>query len=90
MLRTGTFSHGAFSARIRRAGVRSPRVGENLAWGAGEYGSVRSIFRAWMRSPEHRENILADYDQTGIELRTGTLGGVAGTRVWAQHFGSRC
>src|SRR5205807_10469882 len=29
MLRTGRFSHGAFSTRIRRTGVRAPRVGEN-------------------------------------------------------------
>ncbi|HST39185.1 MAG TPA: CAP domain-containing protein, partial [Conexibacter sp.] len=40
--------------RARRAGYvargTSWRVGENLAWGAGEYGTVRSIFRAWMRS----------------------------------------
>ena len=66
------------------------RVGENLAWGTGEYGSVQSIFRAWMRSPEHRANILGDYSQTGIDLRTGELSGVGGTHVWAQHFGSRC
>lgn len=97
ILACDSFSHEAcgreFTYWMRQAGYMSAacwRVGENLAWGAGEYGSVRSIFRAWMRSPEHRENILADYDQTGIELRTGTLGGVAGTRVWAQHFGSRC
>jgi uncharacterized protein YkwD len=97
ILACDSFSHTAcgreFSYWMRETGYMSAecwRVGENLAWGAGEYGSVRSIFRAWMRSPEHRENILADFDQTGIDLRTGTLEGTAGTRVWAQHFGSRC
>ncbi len=92
-----SFSHTAcgreFSYWMRETGYTSAacwRVGENLAWGAGEYGSVRAIFRAWMRSPEHRANILGDYSQTGIDLRGGTLDGTAGTRVWAQHFGSRC
>src|SRR5437764_5842573 len=32
MLRTGVFTHGEFAARIRGAGIRTPRVGENLAW----------------------------------------------------------
>jgi len=32
MIRTGQFFHGAFTTRIRRSGVRAPRVGENLAW----------------------------------------------------------
>ena len=66
------------------------RAGENLAWGAEQLGSVRSIFRAWMRSPEHRENILGEFTQIGIDLRTGTLEGLAGTHVWTQHFGSHC
>lgn len=28
---------------------------------------------AWMRSPDHGENILGDYVQTAIDLTTGTL-----------------
>jgi len=90
-----SFSHTAcgreFTYWMRATGYLSMpcwHVGENLAWGAGEFGTVRSIFRAWMRSPEHRANILGDYAETGIDVRTGTLGGVAGTRVWAEHFGS--
>lgn len=98
ILSCDTFSHDAcgreFTYWMRENGYTEAqcwRVGENLAWGAGDYGSVRSIFRAWMRSPEHRANLLGDYTQTGIDLRTGELGGVAGTRVWTEHFGSsRC
>lgn len=92
-----SFSHYAcgreFSYWIRETGYMSAqcwRVGENLAWGTEEYGTVRSIFRAWMRSPEHRANILGAYSQVGIDLRTGDLSGRPGTRVWAQHFGSHC
>jgi uncharacterized protein YkwD len=97
VLECDSFSHTAcgreFTYWMRATGYLSMpcwRVGENLAWGAGEYGSVRSIFRAWLRSPEHRANILGEYAETGIDVRTGTLGGIAGTRVWAEHFGSSC
>ncbi|HEX3172608.1 MAG TPA: CAP domain-containing protein [Solirubrobacterales bacterium] len=97
ILRCDSFSHFAcgreFSYWIKAAGYTSTpcwRIGENLAWGDGEYGSVRSTFLAWMRSPTHRENILGDYEESGVGLRVGTLGGEAGTRVWAQHFGSHC
>lgn len=92
-----SFSHSAcgreFTYWMRETGYLSAqcwKVGENLAFGNGEYGSVRSIFRAWMRSPEHRANILGEFTQVGIDLQNGTLGGSARTSVWTQHFGSHC
>jgi uncharacterized protein YkwD len=92
-----SFSHFAcgreFTYWMRETGyIATPcwRVGENLAWGTGEYGSVRSIFTAWMRSPGHRENVLGNFDETGLSLQVGTLEGQAGTRVWAEHFGTHC
>jgi uncharacterized protein YkwD len=91
------FSHYAcgreFTYWMRDTGYLSApcwRAGENLAWGIGEYGSVGSIFRAWMHSPDHRANILGSYTQIGIDLQSGELGGRAGTHVWTQHFGSHC
>jgi uncharacterized protein YkwD len=97
IFRCDSFSHYAcgreFAYWIRASGYLSAecwRAGENLAFGSGTYGSVRSIFRAWMRSPEHRENVLGDYAETGIDVATGTLEGFGGTRVWTQHFGSHC
>jgi uncharacterized protein YkwD len=97
ILRCNSFSHTAcgreFTYWIRASGYLSTqcwRAGENLAWGAGAYGSVGSIFRAWMRSTAHRENILGDFDQVGIALETGVLAGQSGTHIWTQHFGSHC
>jgi uncharacterized protein YkwD len=61
------FSHFAcgreFSYCIQQIGYTGGscwRAGEHLAWGTDDYGSVRSIFRAWMTSPSHRRNILGD------------------------------
>jgi uncharacterized protein YkwD len=97
VIRCDSFSHFAcgreFTYWIREAGYIGDecwRAGENLAWGNGEYGSVRAIFRAWMSSPTHRRNILGDYSQVGIALTTGALEGHESARVWAAHFGSHC
>lgn len=61
---------------------------ENIAWGTGQVGSVRAIFRAWLHSPGHRENILGPYGQIGIGLRSGDLEGNEDAHVWVQEFGS--
>jgi uncharacterized protein YkwD len=92
-----SFSHYAcgreFTYWMRATGYLAAecwKVGENLAFGSGEYGNVRSIFRAWLRSPEHRANILGEFSQVGIDLQTGILSGSGKTSVWTQHFGSHC
>jgi uncharacterized protein YkwD len=97
VLRCDSFSHYAcgreFTYWMKETGYMATpcwHVGENLAWGTGEYGSARSIFIAWMRSPEHRANILGEYDETGLSLQVGTLEGHVGTRLWTEHFGSHC
>jgi uncharacterized protein YkwD len=97
ILSCDSFSHYAcgreFTYWMRATGYLSTecwKAGENLAWGADDFGTVKSIFRAWMRSPTHRENILGNFTQIGIDLQTGTLEGLSGTHVWTQHFGSHC
>jgi uncharacterized protein YkwD len=97
VLRCDSFSHFAcereFTYWMKESGYTAApcwRVGENLAWGTGEQGSARSIFAAWLRSPTHRANLLGDFDETGLSLQVGTLEGLGGTRVWAQHFGTHC
>jgi len=97
LLRCGEFSHTAcdrpFYFWIGETGYMSApcwRVGENLAWGVEGEGTVGSIFRAWMRSPPHRANILGNFEETGIQLRVGTLGGLSGVHLWTEHFGSHC
>ena len=76
MLRTGTFAHGAFNARIRRTGVRAKRVGENLAWGGAGLDAARTILRMWLASPEHRANLLhPGYRIVGVGALRGCFAG---------------
>jgi uncharacterized protein YkwD len=97
ILRCDSFSHFAcghdftyWMGRVGYLSARCWRAGENLAWGAGNSGSVRSAFSLLIHSPEHRQNILGDYSVIGIGLRIGTLAGSHDAQVWTQHFGSHC
>jgi uncharacterized protein YkwD len=93
VLRCNEFSHEAcgreFTHWMSHFGYRGCSEGENIAWGSGGLGTPGSIFRAWMHSREHRENILGQYTETGIGLRIGTLEGYGGAHVWTEEFGSR-
>ncbi len=97
ILRCDTFSHYACGRSLtywmQRNGylaARCWRAGENIAWGTFGDGTVRSIFVAWLHSPEHRANLLGRYSQIGIALSVGDLEGRAGAHVWTQDFGSHC
>jgi uncharacterized protein YkwD len=97
ILRCDSFSHYAcgrqFTYWMQRNGYlasRCWRAGENIAWGTESEGTVRSIFVAWLHSPEHRANLLGRYSQIGIALSVGTLEGHRDAHVWTQDFGSHC
>ncbi|HEY6068329.1 MAG TPA: CAP domain-containing protein [Gaiellaceae bacterium] len=90
MLRTDSFSHGAFAARIRRAGVRARRVGENLAWAIGALAEAHAIVNLWLASPEHRANLLRPgYHIVGVGIRVGSFEGYAGASVVTTDFAGR-
>jgi uncharacterized protein YkwD len=63
------------------------RIGENIAYGRGRYGTPRSIFLAWMRSPSHRKLILNDFMDVGVGVRFGDFGIYGRAWVWTAHFG---
>jgi uncharacterized protein YkwD len=90
MLRTGSFSHGAFATRIRRVGVRQPRIGENLAWSTGPLSAARSIVEAWLASPEHRANLLhPGYRLVGVGALRGCFDGRAHALMVTTDFAGR-
>ena len=73
------------------AGAQSYTVGENIAWGTGDFGTPRSTMDAWLNSDEHRANILKpSYAELGIGyLPNRTFLGYAGATLWSQEFGVR-
>jgi uncharacterized protein YkwD len=90
MLQLQSLFHGNFARRIRRVGVRAPRVGENLAWGSGPLASARSIVNMWLASPEHRANLLhAGYRTVGVGVRSGSFSGYPGAVLITTDFAGR-
>ena len=70
--------------RVRREGYDAQRVGENITKGQG---SVEEVMKGWMRSREHRENILEpSFADAGFGLALGKA--AQGDQVfWVQVFG---
>lgn len=66
--------------RVRHAGYRWKRYGENIARGAD---SPYEVVNGWMNSPHHRENIL---DCSLKEMGVGLAISRGGTTYWVQNF----
>jgi uncharacterized protein YkwD len=91
MLRGGYFAHGNLHGRMVAFHVRGPFVGENLAWGNGSYASPATVISEWLRSPEHRANLLRPgFARIGIGVVTtsgqGTFLGTGGATVMTADF----
>jgi uncharacterized protein YkwD len=65
-------------------------VGENLAWGSGSLARVRTMFTAWLNSPEHRLNIVRpSFREIGLaRVHVMHLFGYDDVTLWVAHFGS--
>jgi uncharacterized protein YkwD len=86
MLRSDSFSHGAFSARVRRY-VSFRRIGETIAMRTR--CSARGFVRMWLNSPPHRAVLLSrSFRRVGVGRRVGRLGARRACLVTAD-FASR-
>jgi uncharacterized protein YkwD len=87
MLGDGVFAHGAFGSRMLQFNVTGNLAGENLAWGTGFRGSAQGIVIAWLKSPEHRANLLRpSFTRVGIGNLVGTFQGYGGAHVVTADF----
>lgn len=93
IIRCDEFSHEAcgrdFTFWFDRVGYRYCSAAENIAYASGGSATPQTIFKLWMNSAGHRQNILGPYRDIGIGLRVGALDGVGDAHVWTQEFGSR-
>jgi uncharacterized protein YkwD len=99
-MRCDEFSHTAcgkpFLSVFRRsryltASTGSYAVGENLAWGQGDFGTPRLILLAWLRSDGHRHNLFRrGWREMGVAYRfDGRFEGHDSVALWAHSFGRR-
>ena len=100
MLDKDFFSHDSYNGetsgeRLERFGYTLKgysyyKVGENIAWGSGSYGSPDNTFKNWMNSSGHKANILdKNFREIGIGARTGTYKTYTGTTMYTVDFGTR-
>lgn len=101
MVEHGYLSHGGpagstVGSRVTQAGylarVNAYFIGENIGGGVGrERGSALAVFRAWMHSPPHRENILdPEFHDLGIGVARGYPdGGGAAAATYTLDLGMR-
>jgi uncharacterized protein YkwD len=81
MARRGYFDHGPFVQRLRRFGVRSQVVGENIAYASEPGFSASVVLQMWMTSPPHRAVLL---DRGFRRIGVGVAG--AATRLVTADF----
>jgi uncharacterized protein YkwD len=92
MLKRGYFEHNSpnesFDKRINRF-MKSPLVGENIAWGTGSYGTAEGIVSLWMHSPTHRHVILLrDLHRVGLGIAAGRYRGTPDAVMATADFSS--
>ncbi len=90
MIQRDYFKHGDVGARLRHFGYNWRTYGENIAWGTGSRGAADPIFKGWMNSPAHRNNILnRGFREVGIGAARGNYKGSTNTTMWTADFGTR-
>lgn len=68
--------------RVRAAGYRFARTGENVGW---NYRTPATAVAGWMASPPHKANMLnKDFTEIGV----GVARSEKGEPYWAQVFGT--
>lgn len=73
MARRGYFDHGPFVQRLRRFGVRSRILGENIAYASEPGFSASVVLRMWMESPPHRALVLdGSFSRIGVGVAGGS------------------
>ena len=88
---TSYYSHNRpdgtkFSTAFKEIGIAYKKCGENIAYGRNMFKTPEEVFKAWMDSETHRENILAkDYDCCAFGLSVLTVGKDT-YYYWSQEF----
>ena len=86
-----SFGHDGFDKRateIRKHGIHNS-FGENVAYSHHIEKPLEAAVQGWMKSPGHRENILGDYNETGIGIAFDAQGKCYITQLFAKKNKSK-
>lgn len=88
---TSYYSHNRpdgtrFSTAFKEIGINYDKCGENIAYGRNMFSTPEEVFKAWMDSDSHRENILSpDFECCAFGLSVLKVGNDT-YYYWAQEF----
>jgi uncharacterized protein YkwD len=76
MANSRAISHNGFDARIKAIGSKISWRGaaENVAYNAGFSDPVGQAVNGWLKSPGHLQNIVGNYNLTGIGVSQNSQG----------------
>lgn len=83
MIANNVVNHNDFVARsenIRKV-LGATSVSENIAY---DFNSPQAVLNAWLRSPNHKENIEGNYTHFGIAIRVNAAGKRYYTNIFAK------
>lgn len=86
MLANGYFDHRGFPQRVRKYRHAS-YVGENIAWGTGDFGEPSGVLSLWRSSPPHKKILLtARFTRVGVGIASGTFFGQSDAVLTTANF----
>ena len=82
------FGHGGFEFRAEsmKKLAKLKSFGENVAYCYNIKDPLKAAVEGWMDSPGHKENILSDYEETGIGIAYSSDGACYMTQLFAKRF----
>lgn len=86
------FGHQGFDERAKKMQSQAClcAFGENVAYSYNCADPVETAVDGWMKSPSHRDNILGDFEETGIGIGISKEGKFYATQLFATRAKSNC
>jgi len=81
------FSHNGFEGRVKAfsKSISYSSAGENVAYNQGYSNPDQQAVQGWLESPGHLENIVGDFDHTGIGVTKNAKGEYYFTQIFIKR-----
>jgi uncharacterized protein YkwD len=86
MAKSRVLSHNGFDARVKAISKAFAlrAAGENVAYNAGFSNPVAQAVNGWLNSPGHLQNIVGNYNWTGIGVAKNSQGEYYFTQIFVR------
>ncbi len=87
MANSGVLSHNGFSGRVSTISKTIPyrAAAENVAFNSGFSNPVAQAVNGWLRSPGHLQNIMGNFNLTGVGVARSKQGAYYFTQIFIRR-----